>query len=220
MWVKLKVLKGSKTGKLLPIQGNKMLIGRGEGCDLRPRTDIISRQHCLITVTDSQVLVKDLGSKNGTYVNGNRINAEQGLQANDHVKVGPLEFEVLIEQGNAKRPKVENMSDVVQRTVENSASGFDISSWLEEVDEEERDERLRDPETRQFKLEEKSGENSKADATVDQESEESSSDASTTAKKIQGKKEFGKLPDSAKGQKHKSSREAAQDTLKRLFTKG
>jgi len=222
MRVKLKVLHGSKAGKLLPIQGNKMLIGRGEGCDLRPRTDIISRQHCLISVTDSQVLIKDLGSKNGTHVNGQRIDSEQGLQAGDTLKVGPLEFEVQIEQGSVKRPEVKNIAEAVQRTAEDSANEFDISSWLEEVDQEERDQRLQDPETRQFKLDETSSNDNVTiqEATADESSDSSVNNTAAESRKIKGKKIFGKLPDAAKSQKHKSSREAAQDTLKRLFTKG
>ena len=221
MRVRLKVLKGSKSGKLLPIQGKRMLIGRDEGCDLRPRTDVISRRHCVINVTDSQVLIKDLGSTNGTWVNGQRIETERGLQSQDMVKVGPLEFEVLIEKGPAKRPEVKNVAEVVQRTAEESARDFDVSSWLEEVDQEERDERLRDPETRQFIIDETNG------VIVQEDTVDASSDTSVNetpkagGKKIKKKNKFGKLPQAAKeSQKHNSSCEAAQDMLKKLFTKG
>ncbi len=199
-----------------------MLIGRGEDCDLRPRTGLISRHHCVINVTDSQVLVKDLGSKNGTYVNGNRIETEQGLQASDTVSIGPLKFEVLIEHGSPKRPEVKDLADVVQRTAQDSTNDFDISSWLEEVDEEERDQRFKDPATRQFKVEETNS-LSVPEGSVEKLDEVPAENISKAEvkKKNKKKKEFGKLPQAAKlPQQHKSSQDAAQDMLKKLFSKG
>ena len=114
------------------------------------------------------------------------------------------------------------MADVVQRTAQESTNDFDISSWLEEVDEEERDQRFKDPETRQFKVEETNsisvlkGSVEKLDeAPVENASKEE------VKNKNKKKKKFGKLPQSAKlPQQHKSSRDAAQDMLKKLFSKG
>ena len=153
MRVKLKVIKGSRSGKVMPIQGNQLVIGRGEGCDLQPHTDLISRHHCVIIVTDSRVMIRDLGSKNGTFVNDERVEEEQGLMAGDRLRIGPLEFEVLIDsQTEVKRPQVQNVAEVVQRTAEESVSEFDVSTWLEEVDQAEREQRQADPGTRQFRL--------------------------------------------------------------------
>ena len=221
MRVKLKVLKGSKAGTVWPVNGHQLLIGRGEDCDLRPRNDNISRRHCVIRVTDSQILVQDLGSKNGTFINGERIASEQGLKAGDTISVGPIAFEVIIDAKSAdKRPEAKNVEEVVQRTAEDSVSDFDVSSWLEEADEAEREKRLSDPETRQYKLDE-------TDRVPVDESTSPSSDTSVDEEqggknggKIQKrKKEAGKLPRLAK-QQPKDSRQAAQDMLKKFFTKG
>lgn len=221
MRVTLKVLKGSKVGRKLPINGNQLLIGRGEGCDLRPRNDNISRRHCVIRVTDSQILIQDLGSKNGTYVNGKRVDGEEGLKAGDTVAVGTIELEVMIDSKVAeKRPQAKNVAEVVQRTAENSVNDFDVGSWLEEVDEAEREARLSDPETRQYKLDE-------TNTVTVHESISSSSDTSAddvpndknSGDSEKNKKKVGKLPRLTK-QQPKDSRQAAQNMLKKFFTKG
>jgi predicted component of type VI protein secretion system len=221
MQVKLKILKGSRKDKLLPVQGTKLLIGRGNECDLRPRTELISRKHCLITMTDSQVMIRDLGSKNGTFVNGERIEVEHGLQNGDRLGIGPMEFELQIDsQASAKRPEVQGMSDVIQRTTQNptgSATDFNVGSWLDEVDEQERAERRADPETRQFKLDETeqlpvNGTTvNPSDTTID-----GRSDSSQEKPKFD--KNAGKLPRISKT-RAKDSREAAQEMLKKFFTK-
>lgn len=221
MQVKLKILKGSRKDKLLPVQGTKLLIGRGNECDLRPRTELISRKHCLITMTDSQVMIRDLGSKNGTFVNGERIEVEHGLQNGDRLGIGPMEFELQIDsQASAKRPEVQGMSDVIQRTTQNptgSATDFNVGSWLDEVDEQERAERRADPETRQFKLDEteqlpvNETTVNPSDTTID-----GRSDSSQEKPKFD--KNAGKLPRVSKA-RAKDSREAAQEMLKKFFTK-
>lgn len=221
MQVKLKILKGSRKDKLLPVQGTELLIGRGKECDLQPRTELISRKHCLITITDSQVMVRDLGSKNGTFVNGERIEGEHGLQNGDHLGIGPMEFELQIDsQASTKRPEVQGMADVIQRTTQKptgSATDFNVGSWLDEVDEQERAERRADPETRQFKLDEteqlpvNETTANPSDTTID-----GRSDSSQEKSKFD--KNAGKLPRISKA-RAKDSREAAQEMLKKFFTK-
>ena len=77
MRVKLRVMQGAQAGREVVIPVSEFLIGRGEECHLRPRSDAISRNHCAIVVTENQVIVRDLGSKNGSYVNDKRVEGEQ-----------------------------------------------------------------------------------------------------------------------------------------------
>ena len=221
MQVKLKILKGSRKDKLLPVQGTELLIGRGNECDLQPRTELISRKHCLITITDSQVLVRDLGSKNGTFVNGERIEVEHGLQNGDHLGIGPMEFELQIDsQASTKRPEVQGMADVIQRTTQNptgSATDFNVGSWLDEVDEQERAERRADPETRQFKLDE-TEQLPVNETTVNPSDTTINGRSDSSQEKPKFDKNAGKLPRTAKS-RAKDSREAAQEMLKKFFTK-
>ena len=62
--------------------------------------------------------VRDFGSKNGTYVNGQRVVGQQELHNADRLKVGVLEFEVQLTSsvGGKKRPKVKDVKDAAQRT--------------------------------------------------------------------------------------------------------
>src|SRR6187402_1985891 len=69
MKLKLVVLAGAKEGLEIPLKKEKFLIGRAKECALRAGSEAISRQHCAITRHDNRYTVKDLGSRNGTYVN-------------------------------------------------------------------------------------------------------------------------------------------------------
>ena len=101
MVVQLVVAMGGRTGQIIPVSGEKFIIGRAEDCHLRPRSDLISRYHCAILVGD-EVVVRDLGSRNGVQINGKKISAEHTLKNGDKLVVGPLEFYVHIDpDGNA-----------------------------------------------------------------------------------------------------------------------
>jgi pSer/pThr/pTyr-binding forkhead associated (FHA) protein len=98
MNVKLLVVQGKPEGKEIPLRIPKFLIGRGPECHLRPNSELISRHHCLFTLEANCVKLRDLGSTNGTVVNGERLTDEIVLQNDDMIQVGPLGFQVMIEQ--------------------------------------------------------------------------------------------------------------------------
>ena len=120
MEVQLVVASGSKAGQAIPIQGPKFLIGRADDCHLKPRSDLISRYHCAIVSEDGYVAIRDLGSKNGVYLNGERVPLENELKNGDKLIVGPLEFTVSLSIGTKvpKKPKVDSIEAAVVRTVE------------------------------------------------------------------------------------------------------
>ena len=99
MYLRLKVLRGKSQGREVSITGPDFKIGRAKDCDLRPKSDVISRHHCEFTFHEDGVKLRDLGSRNGTFVNGDRVGDESGrlLETGDHLKIGKLEFEVLID---------------------------------------------------------------------------------------------------------------------------
>ena len=90
----LKVVGGKQDGKLIPLGTKKFLIGREHDCHLRPNSEAVSRHHCVITIDDFSVRVRDLGSSNGTYLNGTRIIGAQPANSGDRLTVGGLEFEL------------------------------------------------------------------------------------------------------------------------------
>ena len=74
------------------IQREEFLVGRGTDCDLRLSDGSISRHHCLIRVRPQETTLVDLGSSNGTYVNGQRIVSQTRLSPGDKISMGPFIF--------------------------------------------------------------------------------------------------------------------------------
>ncbi|MFN0056612.1 MAG: FHA domain-containing protein [Planctomycetales bacterium] len=96
--VDLKVLEGKQQGKLIPLNVRQFLIGREQDCHLRPNSDLVSRHHCVFTIDDFTVRLRDLGSTNGTFVNGERVQGQVVLNPGDTVVVGKLVFEIVVRQ--------------------------------------------------------------------------------------------------------------------------
>lgn len=92
----LKVVGGKHHGKLIPLTTRKFLIGREQDCQLRPNSELVSRHHCVFTVDDYAVRLRDLGSTNGTIVNDERIRGQVLLKSGDRVRIGKLDFKVII----------------------------------------------------------------------------------------------------------------------------
>lgn len=102
--VQLKVVGGKYDGRLIPMVSSKFLIGREQDCHLRPNSELVSRHHCVISIDDFAVRVRDLGSTNGTFVNGQRIRGQVTVESGHSVQVGKLKFEVLIEESKLSAP--------------------------------------------------------------------------------------------------------------------
>jgi pSer/pThr/pTyr-binding forkhead associated (FHA) protein len=72
----------------------EFLIGRGPDCDLRLRSSDVSRHHCIIHQRAGETAVLDLGSSNGTYLNGQRVRSQSSLSTGDELRVGTSTFVV------------------------------------------------------------------------------------------------------------------------------
>jgi predicted component of type VI protein secretion system len=104
--VTLKVVGGKQDGKTLPLTSRKFLVGREQDCQLRPNSDLVSRHHCVFTNDGFSIRLRDLGSTNGTFVNDERLFGEVGLKSGDRVRVGKLEFEVVVvETADVRQPE-------------------------------------------------------------------------------------------------------------------
>jgi pSer/pThr/pTyr-binding forkhead associated (FHA) protein len=78
----------------IPITQTELLIGRGADCDLRLPVPDVSRHHCIVRVGTDEALVVDLGSSNGTYLNGERVRSQATLHSGDLLSVGECQFVV------------------------------------------------------------------------------------------------------------------------------
>lgn len=94
MPITLIVQNGKHKGTKLVLSKPKVTIGRDESCNLRLASAGISRQHCQLAAKDGQYLVSDIGSQNGTIVNGETIDGAVALKKGDIIVIGPMEFAV------------------------------------------------------------------------------------------------------------------------------
>lgn len=97
MKLSLVVSQGVNAGKTIRISVADFLIGRDPECHLRPASPAVSKQHSGIATRDGKVFVRDCGSTNGTFVNGEQIAGEREVKNGDSLKVGPLEFTLSFE---------------------------------------------------------------------------------------------------------------------------
>lgn len=129
MQVKLVMFKNGRR-RDIDVPEGITVIGRKEDCGLRVPVNDVSREHCRVTVGADGVLVKDLGSVNGTYVNDKRI-TEAPLKPGDVIKVGPVMFTVQIDGKPANIISPEELA---------AALGSDDSGEIPEMELEALDE--------------------------------------------------------------------------------
>src|SRR5436305_14488731 len=95
MRVELRFVRGPRAGQSYPLDDNAtVVVGRGVETSFRIQDPSISRRHCLITNSPQGGLIADLGSSNGTYVNGQRIGTWTQIKPNDQVILGNNELHV------------------------------------------------------------------------------------------------------------------------------
>lgn len=83
----LLMVEGPSPGKRIFMDQPVLLIGRDERCDVVISERQVSRQHASITLEDDSYVVRDLGSKNGTFVNGQELDGPRALQDGDEIQV-------------------------------------------------------------------------------------------------------------------------------------
>lgn len=83
----LRCSDGEYAGKVFPVTETGLSIGRGEDNDIHLDSEVISRKHAWIGPSGAEMVAKDLGSTNGTYVNGKRIQGSHPLQKGDIISL-------------------------------------------------------------------------------------------------------------------------------------
>jgi len=118
----LMILEGKYKGKKLLLPEKPVFIGRHKSCAIRENDENISKQHCRLKPTTQGLVVSDLGSETGTFINGHRITEDTLMQPMDILRVGSLELQLTGKQ------------DVQEEKKDSDADSAEIDT---EVDSEE-----------------------------------------------------------------------------------
>ena len=95
MNVNLVLFKKSGESKNFTLPSAVTVVGRRQDCDLCVPLMVVSRRHCELNQDQGQLRLRDLGSRNGTFVNGRRVEETQ-LNPGDEIQIGPVKFGVQI----------------------------------------------------------------------------------------------------------------------------
>jgi pSer/pThr/pTyr-binding forkhead associated (FHA) protein len=90
----LQVVKGRSAAQALKLADGVTTVGRQDECQVRIKSSQVSRKHCELFEKKGMLLVKDLGSANGTFVNGKKVDGQQVLEPGDELTIGGVKLRV------------------------------------------------------------------------------------------------------------------------------
>jgi predicted component of type VI protein secretion system len=137
------IVKTQRNRRVLTINRAIAVVGRAKGCSVRIPESDVSRRHCRIAQKDGFVVIEDLKSLNGTFVNGERVTGARAIRPGDAVDVGPLRFVVGYELTAAAKARLEAFGTDVELLPADSGPDFldDVEGveWVEEDADDEGD---------------------------------------------------------------------------------
>jgi pSer/pThr/pTyr-binding forkhead associated (FHA) protein len=92
------LLDSEKQVQEKPLSLGVYLVGRSQSCQIRPKSKSVSRKHCAIIHKADRVLLQDIGSKHGTYVNDHRLDPGVAVELadGDRIRAGRVRFRIAI----------------------------------------------------------------------------------------------------------------------------
>ena len=98
----LQVVRGRSEANTLKLMDGVNSIGRHDDCVIRIRSSQVSRRHCELFEEEDKLILRDLGSSNGTFVNGKRVLGKQTLKPGDVLTIGGVTLRVDLLRGASK----------------------------------------------------------------------------------------------------------------------
>src|SRR5215471_16933294 len=131
MRLALRFISGKYQGGEFPLEDNReIIVGRSSDLDMVLVEEMVSRRHARIQLVGGSVNIDDLGSTNGTFVNGERVTHAE-LQEGDRVLIGSNILKVVSTDGS---PPSEAMQEQVQLKAQRTTGGdARMSGNLEEI---------------------------------------------------------------------------------------
>ncbi len=90
----LQVVRGRSANTTLKLSDAVTSVGRHDDCQIRIKSSQVSRRHCELFEAGGKLAIRDLGSSNGTFVNGKKITGQQVLKSGDELTVGTVTLRV------------------------------------------------------------------------------------------------------------------------------
>jgi predicted component of type VI protein secretion system len=90
----LYVVRGRSTSEALRLLQGVTTVGRHDECQIRIKSSQVSRRHCELFEKKGLLLIRDLGSANGTFVNGKKIEGQRVLEPGDELTIGQVKLRV------------------------------------------------------------------------------------------------------------------------------
>ncbi len=112
----------SGASSLLTFRGSSLVLGRGLDCDRVLDFSMISRRHARLLRTGTEVKIEDLGSSNGTYVNGERVRGPRVVRPGDRIGLGSYTLTLTVAGELEERDDRDNLT-VLARDVAVEADG-------------------------------------------------------------------------------------------------
>ncbi len=240
MKVKLRMMQGQfqkangHRAEEVPITRNMYFMGSDASCNMRCPSKNVSPRHCAIMIDDGRVGVHDLNSETGVFVNDCAINGSRDLVDGDLLRVGSLEFEVLITgppaddetqpegdsetDSNRWRGTPVRLNTTPPEDVEKMDG--DITDMLNREDAEARKHRLTNPDELRYDTAELQAINrAKIDAEIKRQDDEKARTASQAKTKRHKHAKPGKLPAANRPALVEGANptEAAEDMLTKIF---
>ena len=119
-WLVHVVLRATNTNQRFDVRSQTVKLGRSPDCNIQIPPEqgaSVSRVHCEILIKDGGVSVRDAGSRNGTFVNGKRLDAPHPAMKNDLIMLGSGGPTFAIEDLHIVKPQSEpQATDSVEST--------------------------------------------------------------------------------------------------------
>ena len=96
MQVNLVLFKKNGSMRSFPLPSTVTTIGRRQECDLCLPLMVVSKKHCQLNMDNDELTIRDLGSRNGTFLNDERIE-EAIAEPGDRLRIGPVVFGIQID---------------------------------------------------------------------------------------------------------------------------
>ncbi|MGN6256295.1 MAG: trypsin-like peptidase domain-containing protein [Solirubrobacterales bacterium] len=121
--LQIEARNGANRGSTFPLEARWLHIGRDPDCEINLDDPEVSSEHAAIKVLGDVAEIRDLGSRSGTFVNGDRISRATLLEPGDEIRVGSSEFVLASASQTLPAPAASPAPDLIQAAQAAPAGG-------------------------------------------------------------------------------------------------